>query len=98
MPPYLSHLLQPLNVGCFSPLKRAYGDEISGLARSYINYVDKATFLPAFRAAFERSITEANIQASFRGAGIVPYNPEAVLSRLDINLRTPTPALPEVAI
>ena len=24
MPPYSSHLLQPLNVGCFSPLKKAY--------------------------------------------------------------------------
>jgi hypothetical protein len=25
MPAYLSHLLQPLDVGCFEPLKRAYG-------------------------------------------------------------------------
>jgi hypothetical protein len=25
MPPHSSHLLQPLNVGCFSPLKTAYG-------------------------------------------------------------------------
>lgn len=28
MPPHSSHLLQPLDVGCFSPLKRAYGNEI----------------------------------------------------------------------
>lgn len=26
MPLHSSHLLQPLDVGCFSPLKRAYGD------------------------------------------------------------------------
>jgi hypothetical protein len=32
MPPYSSHLLQLLDVGCFSPLKRAYGDKISSLA------------------------------------------------------------------
>lgn len=25
MPPHSSHLLQPLNVGCFAPLKKAYG-------------------------------------------------------------------------
>ena len=25
MPAYSSHLLQPLNVGCFAPLKKAYG-------------------------------------------------------------------------
>jgi hypothetical protein len=29
IPPHSSHLLQPLNVGCFSPLKQAYSDEIS---------------------------------------------------------------------
>ena len=95
MPPHSSHLLQPLDVGCFSPLKRAYGDEISGLARDHINHIDKITFLPAFRRAFERSFTEGNIRASFRGAGVVPYDPEAVLLKLDVKLRTPTPALPE---
>lgn len=95
MPPHSSHLLQPLDVGCFSPLKRAYGDEISSLARNHINHIDKITFLPAFRRAFNQSITEINIRASFRGAGVVPYNPEAVLSKLDVKLRTPTPALPE---
>jgi hypothetical protein len=37
MPPHLSHLLQPLDVGCFSPLKRAYSREIEALIRHYIN-------------------------------------------------------------
>ena len=95
MPPHSSHLLQPLDVECFSPLKRAYGDEISGLARNHINHIDKTTFLSAFRKAFERSFTEANIGVSFLGAGIVLYDPGAVLSKLDVKLRTPTPALPE---
>ncbi|EMD60749.1 hypothetical protein COCSADRAFT_344766 [Bipolaris sorokiniana ND90Pr] len=33
MPPHTSHLLQPLNVSYFSPLKRAYGREIKELTR-----------------------------------------------------------------
>ena len=82
-------------MGCFSPLKRAYGDEISGLARDHINHIDKITFLPAFRRAFKRFFTESNIRASFREAEVVPYDSEAVLSKLDVKLRTPTPALPE---
>jgi hypothetical protein len=98
MPPHSLHLLQPLDVGCFSPLKRAYSDEISALARDHINHIDKTTFLPAFKAAYNRSIIEANIRASFRSAGIVPYNPEAVLSKLDIKLRTPTPPAPETTL
>jgi hypothetical protein len=91
MPSHSSHLLQPLDVVPYSLLKRHYGDGISLLARSRIYYIDKETFLPAFRAAFEKTFTQENICAGFRGAGLVPYNPDAVLSKLDVRLRTPTP-------
>ena len=33
IPAYTSHLLQPLNIGCFSPLKRVYGCKVQELAR-----------------------------------------------------------------
>jgi hypothetical protein len=36
-------------------------------------------------------MTPENIIAGFRGTGLVPYDPEAVLSKLDVKLRTPTP-------
>jgi hypothetical protein len=91
MPPHLSHLLQPLDVGCFSPLKHAYGDQIGCLIRDSINHITKLEFLPAFYAAYKKSITKENICASFRGAGLVPHNPEAVIGKLDVKLRTPTP-------
>jgi len=65
------------------------------LVRAYINHIDKPAFLPAFRVAHESAITRSNIQASFRGAGLVPFNPEVVLSRLDVKLRTPTPPIVE---
>lgn len=47
--------------------------------------------MPAFHIAFDKAITKENIQASFRGAGLVPHDPERVLSKLDVVLRTPTP-------
>jgi hypothetical protein len=28
MPPHTSHILQPLDMGCFAPLKKAYKEEI----------------------------------------------------------------------
>jgi hypothetical protein len=65
MPPYLSHLLQPLNVVSYSLLKRHYGDEISLLARSYIYYINKKIFLLAFKAAFKKAFTLENIRAGF---------------------------------
>jgi hypothetical protein len=91
MPPHSSHLLQPLDVGCFSPLKRAYSREIKSLIRHHINHVTKLEFLPALKAAYSRSFTPVNIRSAFQGAGLVPHQPDAVLSKLDVQLRTPTP-------
>lgn len=95
MPAHSSHLLQPLNVGYFSPLKRAYRDQICGLARNRINHITKLEFLPTFKAAFKRVFTKRNIYLSFRGARLVPFNPEVVLSKLNMQLRTPSPPAPE---
>jgi hypothetical protein len=49
------------------------------LARSRIYYVNKETFLPAFKEAYKKTFTLENVRAGFRGARLVPYNPEAVL-------------------
>jgi hypothetical protein len=94
MPPHSSHLLQPLDVGCFLSLKRAYSHEIEALIRHHINHITKLEFLPAFKAAFEQSFTSANICSAFRGTGLVPLQPDVVLSKLDVQLRTPTPEAP----
>jgi hypothetical protein len=95
MPPYSSHLLQLLNVGCFSPLKRAYGDEINSLAQYSTKKIKKEAFLPAFKVAFKKLITKENICAGFRSAGLVLHNPEAVILKLDVVLCTLTPLKPE---
>jgi hypothetical protein len=75
-------------------LKRAYGKEIRGLANSYIEHIDKKAFLASFKEVFGRSFSKENIQSSFQATGIVPHNPEAVLSKLEVNPRTPTPPAP----
>jgi hypothetical protein len=54
---YLLHLLQPLNVVSYSLLKRYYSDRILLLARSCIYYINKETFLLAFKAAFKKTFT-----------------------------------------
>jgi hypothetical protein len=95
MPPHSSHLLQPLDVGYFSLLKKAYGREIEHLIRCSITHVSKTEFFPAFYAAYQATMTEQNIRSSFRGAGLVPLDPESVVSKLDVQLRTPTPVKEE---
>jgi hypothetical protein len=65
MLPYLLHLLQPLNVVPYSLLKRYYGNRIPLLARSYIYYINKETFLLAFKVAFKKVFTLENIRVGF---------------------------------
>jgi hypothetical protein len=96
MPAHALHPLQPLDVGCFGPLKKAHGRKIERLAHNHINHTTKLEFLSAFKAAYCKSFTKDNICANFRGAGPVPYNPEAVLSKLNVKLQTPTPPAAEV--
>ena len=59
--------------------------------RINITYISKLEFLYGFREAFFTSIIEKNIQGGFAGAGLVPYDLERVISKLDIRIRTPTP-------
>ena len=62
--------------------------------RKHITHISKLEFLCAFRAAFFTSITKKNIQGGFLGAGLIPYDPQRVISQLNVLLRTPTP--PEI--
>jgi hypothetical protein len=94
MPPHSSHLLQPLDVGCFSPLKKAYGAQIDKLIRAHITHITKEDFFPAFRVAFDLTIHESNIKAGFRGAGLVPFDPARVIEGLNVRLQTPISSRP----
>jgi hypothetical protein len=91
MPPHSSHLLQPCDVGCFAVLKRLYGQQIQGYMRRGVNHIDKQDFLQAYLIAHTESMSVANIQSGFAATGLVPHNPERVLSKLHTQLKTPTP-------
>jgi hypothetical protein len=94
LPVHSLYLTQLLDVGCFSILKQSYSRQLEAFIKAYINYITKTEFLLAFKAAYFNTIIAENIQAGFRGAGLVLYDPQAVLSKLDIKLQTPTPTGP----
>jgi DDE superfamily endonuclease len=82
MPAHSSHILQPLDVGVFSPLKKAYGKQIEHLMRGGQTHIMKEDFFPAFRTAFPEAFSISNIQGGFRGAGLSPFDPQRVLDTL----------------
>jgi hypothetical protein len=84
------YLLQPLNVVPYLLLKRYYGDRILLLARSYVYYISKETFLLAFKVAFKKTFTQKNVCARFLGARLVLHNLKAVLLKLNMRLYTLT--------
>lgn len=85
-----SHLLQPLDVACFGPLKTAYSKLIQQLARNGIFHVDKTDFPANYQQARSTIYLEQNIISGFRATGLIPFNPERVLSALTIT-KTPSP-------
>lgn len=89
MPAHSSHILQPLDVGCFAPLKVRYSQRVRALASRRVFHIDKMGFLPAFRDAFFETFTKENILGGFRGAGLVPLDAQRVLDKLDIRPQTP---------
>jgi hypothetical protein len=91
MPPHSSHLLQPLDVGVFGPLKRAYGKLVERMMVAGNNHIDKQDFLSLYPTARERVFTQENIYGGFAGAGLKPLNQERVLEKITFQLRTPTP-------
>lgn len=92
MPPHTSHLLQPLDIGCFGRLKQAYGRQIEDLMRAHVSHVSKLELLCAFHKAFPLALTPGNVHAGFTGAGLVPYSPERVLCVLNSRVQTPSPS------
>lgn len=56
-----------------------------------INHIDKLDFLILYPQARVDAFKQDIIQNSVKAAGLVPLNPEPVLSKLNIQLRTPTP-------
>ena len=93
MPPHISHLLQPLDVGVFSPLKRAYGKLVEGLMVAGNNYIDKQDFLHLYPLACTKVFTAGNICSGFTGAGLKPLDQDRALEKITFQLHTPTPPL-----
>jgi len=54
-----------------------------------IYHIDKPDFLVLYQQARMLALSEKNIKSAFQTVGLVPYNPEMVLSRFQV--RTPSP-------
>jgi hypothetical protein len=66
--------------------------------RVHISYITKVEFFAMFKNAFIASFGKANVRGGFRGTGFVLFNPETVISKLDVISYTPISTDPPAAI
>ena len=75
MPDHTSHVLQPLDLTCFFPLKNEYRRLIADLAEITDSApVGKLKFLRCYAKARIEGLKQANIKAGFRASGLYLIN------------------------
>jgi hypothetical protein len=92
LPPHTSHVLQPLDLSCFSPIKSRYRSQIAELA--YLDDsapVKKNRFVQCYNSARQEGLTERVIRSGWKAAGICPWNPSKVLLSSQVRSRPKTP-------
>ena len=93
-PPHASHVIQPLDVSVYGPLKKHWNAALTDFAKRYRGLsMSRTHFFSVFDSAWKKST--ANKQAAvseFRKCGLVPYNPNAVDYErlLDFVMKTPS--------
>ncbi|KAH0345035.1 hypothetical protein KCU83_g8029, partial [Aureobasidium melanogenum] len=82
LPPHTSHLLQPLDVGVFSSLKRALASETDAAARLSSSRITRVEWVEMYIRARNKAITHSNILSGWRATGLEPLSPVTVLDKL----------------
>jgi hypothetical protein len=82
MSSHSSHLLQSLDVGCFSSLKQAYGRLVEDKMRLDFNHIDKFDFLETYPYARTAAFKQDTIKNAFTAADLISLDSERVLCQL----------------
>ena len=83
LPPYSSHLTQPLDRCCFAALKRFWREECFNFKRNNPHEnISRFSFCKVFHKAWKRAMSMSNITASFRVSGVYPVDRGAVLPKV----------------
>ncbi|KAM4066766.1 DDE superfamily endonuclease [Hirsutella rhossiliensis] len=73
LPPHTSHVLQPLDLSVFSPLKHYYRKQVGFLSLlTDSSPVGKQNFLSCYQKAREQALTASNIKGGWKATGLWP--------------------------
>jgi hypothetical protein len=94
LPSHSTHLLQPLDIIVFQPMKPYHARAVEDAVRNGDVEFSRSTFLAAFQSIRQQTFKKGTITSAWKNAGLVPYNPQIVLdtmARLEPLQQSPTP-------
>ncbi|KJZ76545.1 hypothetical protein HIM_03881 [Hirsutella minnesotensis 3608] len=99
-PPHSTHLLQPLDVVMFQPLKHYHAEALDLIVRDGCANITKIEFLSVIQEVRRKAFREDSILSAFKKSGLVPYDPLVVMRRIQERqeraLTPPPPPAPEL--
>ena len=79
LPPHTTHLLQPLDKTCFSPLKGYWNEECQKYMSSNSGrVVNRFNFSEIFAKAWKKAMVPSIISSGFQTTGVYPFSRKAV--------------------
>jgi hypothetical protein len=94
MLPHLTHLLQPLDVAVFQPLKHYQAKALDTIIRDGCAYITKLEFLAYIQQIRTQAFKESTVKSAFKKTGIHPFNPQVVLQETADRMPQYTPSPP----
>jgi hypothetical protein len=82
LPPHTSHMLQPLDVSVFSPLKRALAAETDAASRLDSGRISRIEWTSMYIRARQQAFRSSNILSGWKATGLWPISPISVLEKL----------------
>ncbi|KAK5991832.1 MFS-type transporter clz9-like protein [Cladobotryum mycophilum] len=81
-PSHSTHILQPLDVGVFQPLKNSQQKVIRSMLQSSFFNFSRLDFLTSFKRTYDNGFTKHNIISGFEKSGIYPPTSEPAIRAL----------------